>query len=86
MRADADLNFFSLIDADHALERLTTTSLRVAAVHGKRHDNVLRVVRACMTDVAASDSPEFNALNFQFVDYSDAKGEARPMCVMSQEG
>lgn len=47
------LNFQDFIAADG--ERLTTTSQKVAAVFGKRHDNVMRDIRALMADLPEED-------------------------------
>lgn len=59
---------------------LRTTSLAVAEVFGKRHDNVLQAFRNMEC------SEEFNRLNFKLVDYLDAKGERRPMVEMTRKG
>lgn len=37
---------------------------REAALHGKLHDNALRIIRGRLADIAASSAPEFAALNF----------------------
>ena len=50
---------------------LRTTSLKVAEAFGKRHDNVLRT----LSNLDCSE--EFNALNFEAVDYIDQKGQLR---------
>lgn len=57
-----------------------TDSLKVAHYFGKRHDNLLATIKnlGC--------SPEFNALNFKAVKYTDEKGEKRPMYLMTQDG
>ena len=60
--------------------RITTTSLAIANTFGKRHDNVLR-------DILNLDIPdEFNRLNFEAVEYTDAKGEKRPMYLITRDG
>lgn len=58
------------------------TSLQVAEAFGKEHYNVVRDIRA----TAAKCSESFNALNFELVDYKDAKGERRPMYVLTKDG
>jgi Rha family phage regulatory protein len=74
------LNFQDFIAADG--EMLTTTSQQVAAVFGKRHDNVLRIIRA----LGAQLPEDFNALNFEGVAYLDEKGESRVSYQMTRDG
>lgn len=57
-----------------------TTSLKVAEAFGKRHDNVLRAF------ATIDCSAEFNALNFEAVEYRDGKGEIRPAVGMTKDG
>ncbi|MGK8176022.1 Rha family transcriptional regulator [Aeromonas oralensis] len=57
-----------------------TTSLKVAEVFGKRHDNVLRKLETLEC------SKEFNALNFEAVEYVDGKGEQRRAWNMTKDG
>lgn len=57
-----------------------TTSLKVAEAFGKRHDNVLRKLESLEC------SKEFNALNFEAVEYVDPKGEKRPAYEMTKDG
>lgn len=57
-----------------------TDTLKVAEYFGKRHDNLLRMIKS----LGCSD--EFNALNFKAVKYIDEKGEKRPMYLMTQDG
>ncbi|WP_164882863.1 Rha family transcriptional regulator [Aeromonas caviae] len=59
---------------------LMTTSIKVAEAFGKRHDNVLRKLETL------GCSPEFNALNFEAVEYLDLKGEARKAWNMTKDG
>lgn len=57
-----------------------TTSLKVAAVFGKQHKDVLR-------KIANLDcSKDFNERNFALVTYQDGKGEARPAYEMTKDG
>ncbi|WP_253852691.1 Rha family transcriptional regulator [Aeromonas sp. CA23] len=57
-----------------------TTSLKVAELFGKRHDDVLKKIRnlECST--------KFNARNFAAISYMDGKGEARPAYEMTKDG
>ncbi|WP_324030378.1 Rha family transcriptional regulator [Aeromonas caviae] len=57
-----------------------TTSLKVAELFGKRHDDVLKKVRNIEC------SSEFNARNFAAVEYIDGKGEKRPAYEMTKDG
>lgn len=60
--------------------KATTTSRDVAEFFGKRHDNLLR-------DIDRLECSEaFNRLNFEPVDYIDAKGEARRMYRLTRDG
>ncbi len=56
------------------------SSLVVAELFEKRHDNVLQSIN----DLEIPD--HFNALNFQGVKYTDAKGEKRPSFNMTRDG
>lgn len=58
----------------------TTTSLAVAEHFGKNHFDVLRSVKNLEC------SEQFNERNFAFVEYTDAKGEKRPMYRMTKNG
>jgi Rha family phage regulatory protein len=73
------LNFQDFIAADG--EVLTTTSLQVAAVHGKRHDNVVQLIRKRLL-VAGS----WGLLNFKETAYADAQGRVQPMFEMTRDG
>ena len=59
---------------------LMTTSLKVADAFGKRHDNLLRKIETL------GCSTEFNALNFEEVEYLDLKGETRKAWNMTKDG
>ncbi|MGD9576398.1 Rha family transcriptional regulator [uncultured Desulfovibrio sp.] len=61
-------------------DKPTVTSLQVAKVFGKRHDNVIRDIR----NLAISQG--FNALNFASTYYLDSKGEPRPAYIMTRDG
>lgn len=56
-------------------DRPSTTSLAIAEYFEKRHDAVLRDIRNLISECP----DDFNAHNFVEVDYTDAKGEKRPM-------
>lgn len=60
--------------------KMFTTSLIVAEAFEKEHKNVLQSIQnlECST--------QFNQLNFQPVDYKDAKGEMRPAYRLSRDG
>lgn len=55
------------------------TSLQIAEVTGKRHDVILRDIRNILSKGA-------NAHNFVEVEYSDKKGEKRPMFNLTPKG
>jgi len=63
---------------DHGIA--TTSSLDVASYFEKEHYNVLRDIENLTC------SAKFNALNFEAVDYTDSKGEKRPMFTMTFSG
>lgn len=48
------------------------TSLEIAEVTGRSHKNVLRDIRNLLEQ-------GINQLNFELIEYKDAKGETRPM-------
>lgn len=60
-----------------------TTSRLMAQRFKKRHDNIVRLFN---TRIAGRHSPEFIALNFEVVDYIDAKGETRQEIRMTKNG
>ncbi len=80
MRIGEPENFQEFIEADG--DQLSTTSNQIAFAFGKRHDNVLRIIRT----LADQLPPEFNALNFEAVTYLDEKGESRVMYRVSRDG
>lgn len=59
---------------------IKTTSLKVAEHFKKQHKNVLQAIEQLEC------SEEFNGLNFQPVEYIDAKGEKRPCYEMTKDG
>jgi len=58
----------------------TTTSRDIAETFGREHKNVLERIRNL------DCSPEFNALNFKPVEYTDAKGEQRTEYRITRDG
>jgi Rha family phage regulatory protein len=58
----------------------TTTSRDIAETFGKRHDNLLRAI------ATLDCSPEFSALNFEAVGYTDGKGEKRTEYRITRDG
>lgn len=58
------------------------TSLQVAKAFGKEHFHVMRDIK----EIIPKCSESFNESNFGLVDYMDAKGEKRPMYVLSKDG
>lgn len=60
--------------------RMFTTSMIVAKVFEKEHKNVLRDIENLEC------SPQFNELNFEPVEYKDAKGEMRPAYRLTRDG
>lgn len=57
------------------------SSLDVATHFGKNHWDVLKAIRNRME----GHSPEFNESNFALVEYRDAKGEQRPMYLLTRD-
>lgn len=60
-------------------------SLYVARAFEKEHKNVLRDI-ARITAPKSGLSEEFNRLNFELVNYKDAKGEKRPCYYLTRDG
>jgi Rha family phage regulatory protein len=60
-----------------------TTSLMVAEKFEKQHKNVLRNIEAI---IKKCPIPGFNRLNFEPVNYIDAKGEKRPAYKLTRKG
>lgn len=63
--------------------KLKTDSLIVARVCERRHDNVMRDIK---TIIASDVYKKRNQLNFELVQYKDAKGEMRPYYEMDRQG
>ncbi|MCR5564080.1 MAG: Rha family transcriptional regulator [Desulfovibrio sp.] len=61
--------------------RPVTTSVRLAEVFEKNHRNVLRDIRALM----AGCDDDFNALNFELIEYVDAKGRKKPAYAITHD-
>lgn len=64
-------------------EQALTTSLKVAEYFSKRHDNVLQMIERCKSDLL-----NFKGVKKSFVksSYVDAKGESRPMYLLTRDG
>lgn len=73
------LNFVDFITADG--EILMTDSLKVAAVHGKRHDHVLRMIRQRIIEAG-----EWGLRNFGEIEYFDEQGRRYPKFRMTKDG
>ena len=61
-------------------EVTVVTSLDVAETFGKEHKNVLKDIRELEC------SEEFNRLNFEPINYVDARGRKQPMYYMTRDG
>lgn len=61
-------------------ERAACTSLDIAETFGKRHDNVLKDIREL------GCSKEFYLLNFEEINYLDARNRAQPAIAMTRDG
>lgn len=60
--------------------QVTTTSLHVAEHFGKRHDDVIKRIRALEC------TAEFSARNFADAEYIDSQGKSRPYYRMTRDG
>jgi Rha family phage regulatory protein len=60
-----------------------TSSRKMARRFNKRHDNILQLYQS---RIVGRHSQDFIALNFQVVEYLDAKGEPRPEILMTKNG
>ena len=61
-------------------EVIVVSSLDVAETFGKDHKNVLKDIRELEC------SEEFNRLNFELIDYVDARGRKQPMYLITRDG
>lgn len=59
-----------------------TSTRRVGAMFGKRHDNVLRAVQRLLPDLPA----DFARLNFEVSEYMDDTGRKLPEYLLTQDG
>lgn len=57
------------------------SSLDIAKVFEKEHKNILRDIENLFEDIPQ----DFNELNFELVEYTDAKGEKRPMYNLTRD-
>ena len=62
--------------------RPATTSLEVAKIFGKRHDNVVRDIRSIIDNCPK----RFTALNFEVSNYLDQTGRSLPMYIIFRDG
>ena len=62
--------------------RPATTSLEVAKIFGKRHDNVVRDIRSIIDNCPK----RFTALNFEASNYLDNTGRSLPMFIIFKDG
>lgn len=76
-----DAAFQSLVSLSDG--KPVTTSRQMAQRFKKRHDNIMRLFR---TRIEGRHSKEFIALNFEVVEYLDAKGELREELLMTKNG
>lgn len=76
-----DAIFQSLVSLSEG--KPVTTSRQMAQRFKKRHDNILQLFQ---TRIVGRHSPDFIALNFQVVEYTDGKGEFRPEILMTKNG
>lgn len=65
---------------------LVTDSLMVASVFNKRHDNVTKDIKNQINKLNEAGEMNFNALNFELVEYIDKKGEKRPKYNLTEDG
>lgn len=67
--------------------QVVTTSLEVARVFDKRHDNVLRSIEQIVADLKneASDS-NFTESNFGLSEYTDSTGRTLPLVNLTRDG
>ncbi|MDG6894524.1 Rha family transcriptional regulator [Volucribacter amazonae] len=64
-------------------QRIVTTSRHIATVFGKRHDNIIRDIKALIIE---QDCGEFALLNFEETTYIDEWGRKQPMYQMTKNG
>lgn len=74
-----ELAFAQFISADGDV--LTTDSLKVSAVHGKSHDNVLKLIRR-----RVAEAGDWGVVNFNETSYIGSNGETYPMFTMTKDG
>lgn len=64
-------------------QRIVTNSRHIATVFGKRHDNIIRDIKALIIE---QDCGEFALLNFEETSYLDEWGRKQPMYQMTKNG
>ena len=70
----------ALIEVENHNGVAVTTSLNIAKVFGKRHCDVLRDIKQ-----ALENCDTFNERKFALVEYTDTKGEKRPMYYLDRD-
>ena len=83
MKSLVPMDDYGIFADSHDIARVD--SLYVARAFEKEHKNVLRDI-ARITDPKSGLSEEFNRLNFELVNYKDAKGEKRPCYYLTRDG
>ena len=73
------LRFQDFISLDG--DQLVTDSRKVAAVHGKSHDNVLKLIRRRVKDAGG-----WGVVNFNETLYTGSNGETYPAFTMTKDG
>lgn len=61
------------------------SSLEIAEITGKRHDNILRDISKMLAQLDLIDALKFESVKFVQAQYRDAKGEARPLSILDKE-
>ena len=72
----------SVLDKDKSVR---VDSRYIAEVFGKLHKDVIKAIRN-ITSKNSGYSEEFSQRNFALVKYADAKGEKRPMYLLTRDG
>lgn len=84
MRLEQHVAQFFIVQLSNAMTDLISSkqamsSLEIAEVTGKRHNNIMR-------DISNLLNQGVNQLNFELVEYSDRKGEKRPCYNLTPKG
>lgn len=83
----------ALVHIDDAVfiqdQQVKTSSLKVAEIFKKRHDNVVRKIESFFEPKSSTlnfEVANFNEHNFTLVEYLDEQGKPRPMYEMTKDG